>query len=75
MGIYANVEIVKTAGSMRFPSLDGAVEELLELLILPRDEQTRHELRTLIAGWLVERDGMLAIPVDEMVCGIVSWTA
>src|SRR5579884_586210 len=74
MGIYANVEIVKTEGSMRFPSLDGAVEELQELLILPRDEQTRQELRTLIEGWLVERDGMLAIPVDEMVNGIISWT-
>ncbi len=74
MDIYANVEIVKTPGSMRYPSLDGAVEELLEHLILPRDEHTRDELRTLVAGWLVERDGMLAMPADEMACAIVSWT-
>jgi SAM-dependent methyltransferase len=73
MGIYANVEIVKTPGGMRFSSLDGAVEELQELLILPRDEQTRNELRELLAGWLVERDGRLAIPIDEMKCAIVWW--
>lgn len=75
MGIYANVDIVKTPGSMRYPSLDGAVEELLEHLILPRDEQTRNELRTLLASWLVEREGMLAIPIDEMISAIISWPA
>jgi 2-polyprenyl-3-methyl-5-hydroxy-6-metoxy-1,4-benzoquinol methylase len=73
MGIYADVEIVETAGGMRFPSLEAAGEELLELLILPRDEQTRNELQTLLAGWLVERDGKLAIPAEEMKCAIVSW--
>jgi SAM-dependent methyltransferase len=74
MGIYANVEIVKTPGSMRFPSLDVAVEELSEHLILPQDEATRNELRSLLAPWLVERDGMLAIPADEMVSAIIWWT-
>jgi 2-polyprenyl-3-methyl-5-hydroxy-6-metoxy-1,4-benzoquinol methylase len=73
MGIYANVEIVKTPGSMRFPSLDVAVEDLAEHLILPQDEPTRTELRALLAPWLVERDGMLAIPVDEMVSAIIWW--
>jgi 2-polyprenyl-3-methyl-5-hydroxy-6-metoxy-1,4-benzoquinol methylase len=74
MGIYADVDIVQTPGSMHYPSLDVAKEELLEHLILPRDEHTHHELRTLIASWLVKRNGMLAIPVDEMICAIISWT-
>jgi SAM-dependent methyltransferase len=74
MGIYANVEVVKTPGSMRFPSLDVAVEDLSEHLILPQDESTRTELRELLASWLVERDGMLAIPADEMVSAIIWWT-
>src|SRR6266568_5737642 len=71
MGIYANVEIVKLPVSMRFPSLDIAVDEQLEQLILPADEQTRTQLRQLLEGWLVERDGMLVPPVEEMVCAII----
>jgi len=71
MGIYADVEIVKLPVSMRFPSLDVAVDELLEQLILPDDEQVRAELRKLLGDWLVERNGMLAPPVEETVCAII----
>jgi SAM-dependent methyltransferase len=74
MGIYANVEVVKLPPSLRYPSLDVAVEELLEQLILPNDEQTRSELRKLLDGWLVERDGMLVPPMSEMVVAILYWT-
>lgn len=73
MCIYANVEIVKQPSSLRYPSLDVAVQELLERLILRDDEQTRAELRRLLLGRLVERDGMLVTPVQEVVCGIVWW--
>jgi SAM-dependent methyltransferase len=73
MGIYANVEIARLPVSLRYPSLDVAVEELLEQLILPNDEQTRSELRKLLDGWLVERDGMLVPPVSEMVVAILYW--
>jgi SAM-dependent methyltransferase len=74
MGIYANVEVVKLPPSLRYPSLDVAVEELLEQLILPNDEKTRSELRKLLDGWLVERDGMLVLPISEMVVAILYWT-
>ena len=73
MGIYANVEIVKLPQSLRYPSLDVAVAELMEQLILPGDEKTRVELRTLLEGWLVERDGMLIPPMQEVVCAIIWW--
>ena len=73
MGIYANVEIVSLAGSLRYPSLDVAVEELSELLILPADEKIREELRGLLADWLVERDGLLVPPPREMTCAIMWW--
>ena len=73
MGIYANVEVVATPPSLRYPSLDVAVVELLEQLILPDDEQTRAQLRGLLAGWLVERDGVLMTPSQEMVSAIVWW--
>lgn len=73
MGIYASVEIVNLPGSLRYPSLDVAVEELSDLLILPADEKTRDELRGLLAGWLVERDGLLVPPAREMTCAIMWW--
>ena len=71
IGIYADVEIVKLPVSVRFPSLDVAVNELLEQLILPADERTRTQLRKLLEDWLVERDGMLIPPVEETICAIV----
>jgi hypothetical protein len=71
MGIYANVEIVETPQSLRYPSLDVAVDELVEQLILPIDVRTRTELRGLLEGWLIERDGMLAPPFEKTVCAII----
>src|SRR6266849_1629645 len=73
MGIYANVEVVSLPASLRYPSLDVAVEELAEQLILPDDDKTRDELRALLNGWLVERDGMLMPPPQDMMCAILWW--
>ena len=73
MGIYANVEIVKIQSSLRFPSLDVAVAEMVEQLILPDDEKTRDELRAVLKDWLVERDGMLMPPIEEMVSAMIWW--
>lgn len=73
MGIYANVEIVKLPSSLRYHALDVAVNELLERLILPGDEQTRDELRGLLAGWLVEQDGVLIPPSQQGMVGAIVW--
>jgi SAM-dependent methyltransferase len=73
MGIYANVEIVTLPPTLRYPSLDVAVTEIAEQLILPGDEKTREELRALLNAWLVERDGVLAPPIQETVCAIIWW--
>ncbi len=75
MEIYADVEIVKLPVSTRFPSLDVAVDELLEQLILPGDERTRTQLRKLLEDWLVERDAMLVPPVEETICAIIKIAA
>ena len=68
------MEVVKLPPGIRYPSLDIAVEELLEQLILPDDQQTRNELRQPLSTWLVERDGMLVPPISEMVCAVMYWT-
>lgn len=73
MDIFANVEIVTLPPSLRYPSLDVAETEMLEQLILPDDDTTRSELRTLLEKWLVERDGMLVPPPREMLCAIIWW--
>jgi hypothetical protein len=73
MNIYANVEIVTLPPSLRYPSLDVAVAEISEQLILPDDEKTRTKLHDLLDGWLVERDGMLLPPLQELVCAIIWW--
>src|SRR6266852_4792395 len=74
MGIYANVEIVTLPPSLRYPSLDVAVEELIEQLILPADEHIRSELRVLAENWLVERDGALVPPIEKIVCAVIWWS-
>lgn len=71
MGIYADVDIVRYAQHMRFPTLDVAVEEMLEQLILPDNAQARAELRELLSSWLVERNGALALPAGEMAAAIM----
>ena len=45
----------------------------MEQLILSVGEKTRVELRTLLEGWLVEQDGMLVPPIQEVVCAIIWW--
>ena len=71
MGIYADVEIVRMPGGLRYPSLDFATEELLEQLILSDDEYTKSELRKLLGAWLIERDGVLIPPIDTQTCAII----
>ncbi len=71
MELYADVEIVKLPVPLSYPSLDEAEEEMLEQLILPDDQRTRRELRTLLQEWLVERNGLLVPPVEAMVAAIM----
>jgi len=71
MGIYADVEIVKMPQTMRYPTLEIALDEMQEQLILPDDAKTRAELRKLLEGWLIERGGVLTPPVDELICAII----
>ncbi len=73
MGMYVNVEIVSLPPSLRYPSLDIAVHEMAEQLILPEDEKTLLELRDMLGEWLVEIDGMLVPPGQKMQSAIIWW--
>jgi len=65
-------EVVSLPMVLKYPSLDIAVEEIAEQIILSNDEMTRTELRQLLQGWLVERDGMLMPPGGETVGAIIT---
>lgn len=75
MGIYANVEAVAApfGPQLQYPSLNAAVDGLLEQLILPDNEQVRNELRRLLEQWLVERDGLLAAPTEKEMVNAIIW--
>jgi SAM-dependent methyltransferase len=72
LGIYADVEVVKLPVILSYASLDVAVEEVSEQLILPDDNATRNELRQLLEDWLVERNGMLVPPVEAMIGAMIT---
>lgn len=74
LGIYADVEVVKMPGVLRYRSLENATDEMLEQLILPNDAKTRAELQELLKTWLIERDGVLVPPIDEQWCAIIKFT-
>lgn len=73
LGIYANVEIVRTPTSLRYPSWEVAENELVEQLILPDTPEIRQELRELLHGWLIEEEGELRPPQNEILSAILSF--
>lgn len=73
MGIFADVEVVGVPSTWRYASLDEAVEEHLESLILPDTPAVRAELRRLLAAFLVEREGALTLPVERLPTAIIRW--
>lgn len=72
MGLYAAVEIVTMPTSMRYPTLEIAIDETIEQLILPNEPQIRSELQHMLSTWLVEDNGMLTPPFQKTVCAIMT---
>lgn len=74
LGIYANVEVVRTQFSLHYPSLQDAEEELVEQLILEDSAHTRQELRTLLENWLIARaDQSWTSPPGEITSAVLWW--
>lgn len=73
MGIFANVETTLSRSSWVYDSLDDATDQFMEMLILPDRPEVRRELRGLLAGWLVEREGRLGLPVAGFPTAIIWW--
>ncbi len=74
LGIYANVEVVAAPFTLSYPSLQNAEDELVEQLIVEDTTQTRAELRTLLANWLVKCDNdTWCSPEQAMTSAILWW--
>ncbi len=74
LGILAEVRIVHSRQSWRFPDLASAADEILEHLILADHAETRAELIDLLREWLATTpEGGLRLPLDTMPVGVLSW--
>jgi 2-polyprenyl-3-methyl-5-hydroxy-6-metoxy-1,4-benzoquinol methylase len=71
LGLYADVEVVRMPTTLHFADMEGAVEEMLEMLILPDDLQTREDLRIQLEQWLVQRGSELVPPQPELVSAVI----
>lgn len=74
LGIDADAEVVELQVGARFPDLDTATGHYVDALLLDDGPATRRELRGLLAGWLVRRDGLLAPPARTRPSAIITWT-
>ena len=74
LGIYAQVEVVKAAFTLNYPSLQAAEDELIEQLILADTPSTREVLQTLLKDWLSKQaDQSWSSPRQDMISAIFSW--
>jgi len=64
---------VKLPPVRRYPSLDVAVQEITEQLILPDDERTRNELRPLLETSLVKQEDFWLLTDQPMICAILQF--
>ena len=71
LGLYADVEVVRTPSSLHFADMDSAVEEMLEMLVLPDNQQTREDLRVQLEQWLVPQGSELGPPQPELISAIL----
>lgn len=74
LGIRAEAQVAETPVLARFRSLQAAVADYRDNLLLPDTPEVRARLRRLLKGWLVEEDGGLRPPMATMPTAILSWT-
>lgn len=73
LGGEPTVDVAETRVSTRFATLDEAVENYRDGLVLPDTQEVREELRRLLGSWLVRRRGMLGPPIATLPTATLSW--
>jgi len=73
LGIAAQVTPVEIVGHRRFATIDEAVDQFREALLLADEPDVREELGRLLAMWLLGRRGAYRWPLRTMPAAIIHW--
>ena len=73
LGIEPDVELVEIPNVRRFATLDDAVEQYRDWLLLEDTAQVRDELRELLSVWLFGRRGALRSPLRSVPAAVIRW--
>jgi SAM-dependent methyltransferase len=73
LGIQPQVEVVELPFRARFETVDDAVADYRQQLLVPDTSAARAELKHLLESWLVRRDGKLGPPIRTMPAAILHW--
>jgi SAM-dependent methyltransferase len=73
MGIEPDVEVVELPYRARFATVDEAVEDYGDQLLVPEAPEARAELARLLGDWLVRDNGSLRPPIRSMPAAILHW--
>jgi SAM-dependent methyltransferase len=73
LGIAPDLEVVEVPTRARHATLDEAVDNYRDLLVLPNNAAVRRELAGLLGPWLQHRNGALYPPLRTQPAAILSW--
>lgn len=73
LGAEPAVDVAEVRVNTRFATLDEAVENYRDGLMLPDTPQIREELGSLLEAWLVRRNGKLGPPIATLPTATLSW--
>jgi SAM-dependent methyltransferase len=73
LGLAPQVKVVEVPSRTRFASVDEAVKEYRDYLLLPDTRPVRRELHGLLESWLVRRDGALHPPLRTLPAAVIDW--
>lgn len=74
LGIAARAEVVEAPSRTSWATLDRAVADVREWLLLADAPEVRRELRGLLGGWLVGGRGALRPPGATRCVAVISWS-
>lgn len=73
LGAEPAVNVAEIRVNTRFATLDEAVENYRDGLMLPDTQEIREELGSLLEAWLVRRNGKLGPPIATLPTATLSW--
>ncbi|MFN2504630.1 MAG: class I SAM-dependent methyltransferase [Acidimicrobiales bacterium] len=74
LGIRPDVEVVEVTVRTRHPTLEAAVENYRDALVLAKTPAVRRELARLLEPWLQAADGGLRPPFRSHPAAVLSWS-